>query len=141
MRRLLRCWSGRRQMADCWGETLRCRAAGRGTMSAPWRISGRWITSSASISLPVRWRRRWLRAAVEQRFAETVATLGPVHACFANAGVSGSADVKSFVDMSSGREARGHPCAGGCHRCRARLRNRESQGSRAVSRPERAAQH
>ncbi len=39
---------------------------------------------------------------VEQRFAETVATLGPVHACFANAGVSGSADVKSFVDMSSG---------------------------------------
>ena len=40
-------------------------------------------------------------AQVEQRFAETVAALGPVHACFANAGVSGRAEVKSFTDMST----------------------------------------
>jgi hypothetical protein len=38
---------------------------------------------------------------VEQRFAETVAALGPVHACFANAGVSGRANVKSFAEMST----------------------------------------
>jgi NAD(P)-dependent dehydrogenase (short-subunit alcohol dehydrogenase family) len=38
---------------------------------------------------------------VEQRFAETVAALGPVHACFANAGVSGRASVKSFTEMSA----------------------------------------
>jgi NAD(P)-dependent dehydrogenase (short-subunit alcohol dehydrogenase family) len=38
---------------------------------------------------------------VEQRFAETVAALGPIHACFANAGVSGRASVKSFAEMSS----------------------------------------
>ena len=40
-------------------------------------------------------------AQVEKRFAETVAALGPVHACFANAGVSGRAEVKSFTDMST----------------------------------------
>lgn len=40
-------------------------------------------------------------AQVEQRFAETVAALGPVHACFANAGVSGRAEVKSFTEMST----------------------------------------
>ncbi len=38
---------------------------------------------------------------VEQRFAETVAALGPVHACFANAGVSGRSEVKSFADMTT----------------------------------------
>jgi len=38
---------------------------------------------------------------VERRFAETVAALGPVHACFANAGVSGRASVKSFTEMST----------------------------------------
>ena len=38
---------------------------------------------------------------VEQRFAETVTALGPVHACFANAGVSGRAEVKSFTEMSA----------------------------------------
>jgi len=40
-------------------------------------------------------------AQVEQRFAETVAALGPVHACFANAGVSGRSNVKSFTEMST----------------------------------------
>jgi len=38
---------------------------------------------------------------VEKCFAETVARLGPVHACFANAGVSGRATVKSFTEMST----------------------------------------
>ncbi len=38
---------------------------------------------------------------VEKRFAETVAALGPVHACFANAGVSGRAAVKSFTEMDA----------------------------------------
>jgi len=38
---------------------------------------------------------------VEARFAETVAALGPVHACFANAGVSGRANVKSFAEMEA----------------------------------------
>ncbi len=38
---------------------------------------------------------------VEKRFAETVAALGPIHACFANAGVSGRATVKSFTEMST----------------------------------------
>ena len=38
---------------------------------------------------------------VEARFTETVAVLGPVHACFANAGVSGRASVKSFTEMTS----------------------------------------
>jgi hypothetical protein len=38
---------------------------------------------------------------VEQRFAETVAALGPVHACFANAGVSGRSNVKSFAEMDT----------------------------------------
>ena len=38
---------------------------------------------------------------VEKRFAETVAALGPVHACFANAGVSGRAGVKSFTEMTT----------------------------------------
>ena len=38
---------------------------------------------------------------VEKRFAETVAALGPVHACFANAGVSGRATVKSFTEMTT----------------------------------------
>ena len=40
-------------------------------------------------------------AEVEKRFAETVAALGPVHACFANAGVSGRAGVKSFTEMTT----------------------------------------
>lgn len=39
--------------------------------------------------------------AVEKCFADTVATLGPLHACFANAGVSGRASVKSFTEMSA----------------------------------------
>ena len=38
---------------------------------------------------------------VEARFAETVKDLGPVHACFANAGVSGRANVKSFTEMDA----------------------------------------
>ena len=38
---------------------------------------------------------------VEKRFAETVAALGPLHACFANAGVSGRSNVKSFVEMDA----------------------------------------
>ena len=38
---------------------------------------------------------------VEKRFAETVAALGPVHACFANAGVSGRAAVKSFTELDA----------------------------------------
>ena len=40
-------------------------------------------------------------AEVEKRFAETVAALGPVHACFANAGVSGRGNVKSFAEMDA----------------------------------------
>lgn len=40
-------------------------------------------------------------AEVEQRFAETVAAFGKVDACFANAGVSGRAGVKSFTEMSA----------------------------------------
>jgi NAD(P)-dependent dehydrogenase (short-subunit alcohol dehydrogenase family) len=38
---------------------------------------------------------------VEARFAETVAALGPLHGCFANAGVSGRANVKSFAEMDT----------------------------------------
>lgn len=38
---------------------------------------------------------------VETRFAETVVALGPVHACFANAGVSGRGNVKSFAEMET----------------------------------------
>ena len=38
---------------------------------------------------------------VEKRFAETVAAFGKVDACFANAGVSGRAGVKSFTEMSA----------------------------------------
>ena len=38
---------------------------------------------------------------VETRFEETVKALGPVHACFANAGVSGRANVKSFTEMDA----------------------------------------
>jgi NAD(P)-dependent dehydrogenase (short-subunit alcohol dehydrogenase family) len=38
---------------------------------------------------------------VEQRFAETVAALGPLQACFANAGVSGRSNVTSFAEMST----------------------------------------
>lgn len=38
---------------------------------------------------------------VEQRFAETTARLGPVHACFANAGVSGRAGSESFTSMTA----------------------------------------
>jgi hypothetical protein len=38
---------------------------------------------------------------VERRFAETVAALGPLHGCFANAGVSGRANVKSFAEMDA----------------------------------------
>jgi NAD(P)-dependent dehydrogenase (short-subunit alcohol dehydrogenase family) len=40
-------------------------------------------------------------AEVEKRFAETVDALGPLHACFANAGVSGRANLKSFADMDA----------------------------------------
>lgn len=40
-------------------------------------------------------------AAVERSFAETVTALGRVDACFANAGVSGRAEVKSFLEMST----------------------------------------
>jgi len=40
-------------------------------------------------------------AQVEKRFAETVAALGPIHACFANAGVSGRASIKSFTEMTT----------------------------------------
>jgi NAD(P)-dependent dehydrogenase (short-subunit alcohol dehydrogenase family) len=40
-------------------------------------------------------------AQVEKRFAETVAALGPIHGCFANAGVSGRANVKSFAEMAT----------------------------------------
>ena len=38
---------------------------------------------------------------VETRFAETVKALGPLHGCFANAGVSGRANVKSFTEMDA----------------------------------------
>jgi len=44
---------------------------------------------------------------VEARFAETVKALGPVHACFANAGVSGRANVKSFTEMDAEEWKRG----------------------------------
>jgi NAD(P)-dependent dehydrogenase (short-subunit alcohol dehydrogenase family) len=40
-------------------------------------------------------------AAVERAFAETVATLGRVDACFVNAGVAGRREVSSFVEMSA----------------------------------------
>ena len=40
-------------------------------------------------------------AAVEKCFADTVASLGNVRACFANAGVSGRAEVKSFTEMTA----------------------------------------
>jgi NAD(P)-dependent dehydrogenase (short-subunit alcohol dehydrogenase family) len=39
--------------------------------------------------------------AVEQAFAETVATLGRVDACFVNAGVAGRREVRSFVEMTA----------------------------------------
>jgi len=39
--------------------------------------------------------------AVEASFAETVAALGPLHACFANAGVSGRSNPKSFAEMET----------------------------------------
>src|SRR5262245_849305 len=38
---------------------------------------------------------------VEARFVETVKELGPIHGCFANAGVSGRANVKSFTEMDA----------------------------------------
>ncbi len=40
-------------------------------------------------------------AQVEKAFADTVAAFGRVDSCFANAGVSGRASVKSFIDLSS----------------------------------------
>jgi NAD(P)-dependent dehydrogenase (short-subunit alcohol dehydrogenase family) len=40
-------------------------------------------------------------AAVERAFAETVATLGRVDACFANAGVGGRSGGQGFVDMTT----------------------------------------
>jgi hypothetical protein len=40
-------------------------------------------------------------AQVEKCFADTVAHFGNVHACFANAGVSGRSNVKSFAEMST----------------------------------------
>jgi NAD(P)-dependent dehydrogenase (short-subunit alcohol dehydrogenase family) len=40
-------------------------------------------------------------AAVERGFAETLAQLGRVDACFANAGVSGRSGAKSFIEMST----------------------------------------
>jgi hypothetical protein len=40
-------------------------------------------------------------AQVEHCFAETVTALGRVDACFANAGVSGRKEVKSFITMST----------------------------------------
>lgn len=40
-------------------------------------------------------------AQVEKAFADTVAAFGRVDACFANAGVSGRASVKSFMEMTS----------------------------------------
>jgi NAD(P)-dependent dehydrogenase (short-subunit alcohol dehydrogenase family) len=40
--------------------------------------------------------------AVEDAFAETVRHFGRVDACFANAGVIGNQDLKSFVEMSTG---------------------------------------
>lgn len=39
--------------------------------------------------------------AVERAFAESVRLLGPVHACFANAGVSGRANAKTFAEMET----------------------------------------
>jgi NAD(P)-dependent dehydrogenase (short-subunit alcohol dehydrogenase family) len=41
-------------------------------------------------------------AAVERAFAETLAQLGRVDACFANAGVSGRSGIRSFTEMSTG---------------------------------------
>jgi hypothetical protein len=38
-------------------------------------------------------------AAVEKTFAETVAAQGPIHGCFANAGVSGRSGGKPFFEM------------------------------------------
>lgn len=40
-------------------------------------------------------------AQVGKAFADTVAAFGRVDACFANAGVSGRASVKSFIDLTS----------------------------------------
>jgi NAD(P)-dependent dehydrogenase (short-subunit alcohol dehydrogenase family) len=40
-------------------------------------------------------------AAVERAFAQTVATLGRVDACFVNAGVAGRREVSSFVELSA----------------------------------------
>jgi NAD(P)-dependent dehydrogenase (short-subunit alcohol dehydrogenase family) len=40
-------------------------------------------------------------AAVDRTFAETIAQLGRVDACFANAGVSGRREVSAFVEMTS----------------------------------------
>lgn len=40
-------------------------------------------------------------AAVERAFADTVSQLGRVDACFANAGVSGRGNIKSFTEMSA----------------------------------------
>src|SRR5262245_30763795 len=40
-------------------------------------------------------------AAVERAFADTLATFGRVDACFANAGVGGRKEVRSFLDMSA----------------------------------------
>ena len=40
-------------------------------------------------------------AAVERAFAETLATLGRVDACFVNAGVGGRREVQSFMEMTT----------------------------------------
>jgi NAD(P)-dependent dehydrogenase (short-subunit alcohol dehydrogenase family) len=40
-------------------------------------------------------------AAVDRAFAQTVATLGRVDACFVNAGVAGRSEVTSFVEMTA----------------------------------------
>src|SRR5712675_2806578 len=40
-------------------------------------------------------------AQVERAFADTVSHFGRVDACFANAGVIGSSDVKSFVELTA----------------------------------------
>jgi NAD(P)-dependent dehydrogenase (short-subunit alcohol dehydrogenase family) len=40
-------------------------------------------------------------AQVEKAFADSVAAFGGIDSCFANAGVSGRANVKSFVDLTS----------------------------------------
>jgi NAD(P)-dependent dehydrogenase (short-subunit alcohol dehydrogenase family) len=77
-------------------------------------------------------------AAVERAFAETVARLGRVDACFVNAGVAGRREVSSFVEMTTAewRRVLGVNLDGAFYTLRAAARHmiaRDGGGSLAVT--------